>query len=251
MPTPINGTCPWSGKPTTPDALTLWQGETVGFCNPGCRDKFATATAHFEAAAAALPPPPTLLDLAGAQPSPARLAEAVLVVIDAQEEYRSGHLPLDGIAAASERLAALLARARAAGTPVIHVAHRGRAGGLFDPASGGAILAAARPEAGETVVEKGLPNAFADTGLQARIAATGRGKLLLAGFMTHMCVSSTARAALDLGLPVTVAADATATRPLPDPLGGARLSAASVQRAALAALADRFATMVRVEAVPA
>ncbi|MXP62550.1 isochorismatase family protein [Roseomonas sp. M0104] len=251
MPQPINETCPWSGKPVAPEALTRWQDEPVGFCDPGCRDKFAGATAHFEAALAALPPPPTLLGLAGVQPAPARLAEAVLVVIDAQEEYRSGHLPLEGIAAASERLAALLARARAAGTPVIHVAHRGRAGGLLDPAAGGAILEAARPEAGEAVIGKTLPNAFAGTDLQARIAATGRGKLLLAGFMTHMCVSSTARAALDLGLPATVAADATATRPLPDPLGGIRLPAAWVQRVALAALADRFAAVVPVEAVPA
>ncbi|MDJ0387582.1 isochorismatase family protein [Roseomonas sp. E05] len=252
MPKPINEACPWSGKPVVPEALTLWQEETVGFCNPGCRDKFAAAAAHFEAAATALPPPPTLLGLAGAQPVPARLGEAVLVVIDAQEEYRSGQLPLGGIEAAGARLAALLARARAAGAPVIHVAHRGRPGGLFDRAGrGGAFLEAARPEAGEAVVEKALPNAFAGTELRARIAGTGRGKLLLAGFMTHMCVSSTARAALDLGLPVTVAGDATATRALPDPLGGPRLPAAWVQRAALAALADRFAAVVPVEAVPA
>ena len=37
--------------------------------------------------------------------------------------------------------------------------------------------------------------------------------------MTNMCVSSTARAALDLGYKATVAADAAATRDLPDPMG--------------------------------
>ena len=63
--------------------------------------------------------------------------------------------------------------------------------------------------------------------------------------MTHMCVSSTARAAMDLGYRVTVAADGTATRALPDATGGAALTAAEVQRAALAALADRFAIVVR------
>ena len=55
--------------------------------------------------------------------------------------------------------------------------------------------------------------------------------------------STTARAALDLGLAVTIAADATATRALPDPLGGAPLPAAALQRASLAALADRFAVI--------
>ena len=47
----INETCPWSGKPVSPDSLTLYNGQVVGFCNPGCRDKFAKAVQHFEASA--------------------------------------------------------------------------------------------------------------------------------------------------------------------------------------------------------
>ncbi|KQT66007.1 MULTISPECIES: hypothetical protein [unclassified Aureimonas] len=46
----VNDTCPWSGKPVSPDSLTLYNGAVVGFCNPGCRDKFQTAVEHFEAA---------------------------------------------------------------------------------------------------------------------------------------------------------------------------------------------------------
>jgi hypothetical protein len=37
----VNETCPWSGKPIAADSLTRYQGAVVGFCNPGCRDKFA------------------------------------------------------------------------------------------------------------------------------------------------------------------------------------------------------------------
>ena len=48
----VNQTCPWSGKPVSADALTLYEGATVGFCNPGCRDKFEAAVRHFEAALA-------------------------------------------------------------------------------------------------------------------------------------------------------------------------------------------------------
>ena len=40
----VNETCPWSGKPIAADSLTLYRGFTVGFCNPGCRDKFDAAT---------------------------------------------------------------------------------------------------------------------------------------------------------------------------------------------------------------
>ena len=45
----INETCPWSGKPISGDSLTLYRGQVIGFCNPGCRDKFAKAVSDFEA----------------------------------------------------------------------------------------------------------------------------------------------------------------------------------------------------------
>lgn len=45
----INATCPWSGKPVSADSLTLYRGQVVGFCNPGCREKFEAATAAFDA----------------------------------------------------------------------------------------------------------------------------------------------------------------------------------------------------------
>ena len=37
----VNETCPWSGKPIAADSLTTYRDRVVGFCNPGCRDKFA------------------------------------------------------------------------------------------------------------------------------------------------------------------------------------------------------------------
>jgi nicotinamidase-related amidase len=194
----------------------------------------------------------TLLQLAGAKPSPAKLSEATVVIIDAQNEYVLGRLPLTGIDAALARIADLLAAARAAGAPVIHVAQRGRTGGLFDPESDNFKFAVqAAPKVGEQVVEKPLPNAFAKTDLDAKLQATGRKTLVIAGFMTHMCISATTRSALDHGYAVTVVADAAATRNLPDPLGGADLSAEHIHRTALAELADRFATVARVSDIKA
>ncbi len=69
--------------------------------------------------------------------------------------------------------------------------------------------------------------------------------------MTHMCISATARSALDHGYRAVVVGDATATRALPDALGGADIPAAEIHRAALAELADRFATVVRAAAIEA
>jgi nicotinamidase-related amidase len=193
----------------------------------------------------------TLLQMAGAEPKPAALSEAALVVIDAQREYVDGKLPLVGIDPALGALSRLLTRAREAGTPIIHIAHKGRRGGLFDrEAAGGAFADPARPLEGEVVIEKPLPNSFAKTNLEEVLRATGRGATILAGFMTHMCISSRARAAIDLGFSVTVAADATATRDLPDPLGGGEVPAAVIQRAALTELADRFACVAPVNSIP-
>ncbi|UPK32937.1 cysteine hydrolase [Bradyrhizobium sp. 186] len=193
--------------------------------------------------------PKTLLELAGADLNPPKLGESCLVLIDIQNEYRTGPLALPDAETAIAAAARLLARARQSGAAIIHVAHKGRAGGLFDrEAERGAIVASLAPLATETVIEKALPNAFAGTDLQARIATTGRKDIVLAGFMTHMCVSSTARAALDLGLRTTIAADACATRDLPDGRGGA-LAAKTIHEVALAELSDRFAIIARGDAL--
>lgn len=187
--------------------------------------------------------PKTLLQLAGADPRPARVAEATLLLIDMQNEYLDGPIAVDGADAAVAEAARLLAAARAAGAPVVHVAHRGRAGSLFDrDAPRGQIVDSLTPGPGETVIEKGLPNAFAGTTLAGALEAAGRKDLVIAGFMTHMCVSSTARAALDAGYRASVVASACGTRALPDVAGGV-VDAATLHRISLVALSDRFAVI--------
>jgi nicotinamidase-related amidase len=75
-------------------------------------------------------------------------------------------------------------------------------------------------------------------------------QLIVVGFMTHMCVSTTVRSALDHGYRCTVVAAACGTRDLPDGRGGV-IPAEVVHRANLAALADRFAKVVEtVEGIP-
>ena len=188
--------------------------------------------------------PKTLLEMAGVNPAPPALSDATVVVIDAQREYVDGKLPLQQVEPALAEIGKLLARARALRSPVIHIVHQGKAGGAFGPDTPGFEVASpATPAPGEAVVHKNLPNAFASTDLASRLAALKKPNVVLVGFMTHMCVEATARASIDLGFKATVIASATATRALPDPLSGAALSADEVQRNALAAIADRFATV--------
>jgi nicotinamidase-related amidase len=189
--------------------------------------------------------PKTLLEMAGVTPAPPPVDDSVLVLIDCQREYRDGALALPGVEAALDEAGRLLAFARDVGLPVIHVRHKGRPGGLFG--EGGPtfeICDAVDPAVGEMLIDKTLPNAFAGTTLDDHLKETGRKHLIVAGFMTHMCVSSTVRSAIDHGYLATVVADACATRDLPDAEGGV-IAAADLHRAELAALADRFATVLK------
>lgn len=186
----------------------------------------------------------TLLQMAGAPQQPAPLSASALVMIDCQCEYVNGTLTLPGVEPALAECAQVLARARAGGVPIVHVQHKGQPGGLFDPeATSFEIAGPAAPDQGEARVTKLLPNAFSGTELADILRGYGRKTVIFAGFMTHMCISSSVRAATDLGFGATVVGKACATRDLPDGTGGV-VSAEELHRATLAALADRFAIVV-------
>lgn len=97
-----------------------------------------------------------------------------------------------------------------------------------------------QPTAQDAVIAKATPSAFVATDLDAQLKKQGVTTLLVAGLMTHMCVSSTARDAVPLGYSVLIAGDATATRDLDDGAGGV-VDHRVLQRAALAGVADVFA----------
>jgi nicotinamidase-related amidase len=189
----------------------------------------------------------SLRSLAGLPAEPASLADSTLILIDCQNTYIKGVLELDGVQAALDEAAVLLDRARAAGIPIIHIQHDDGPGSLYDiHGESGAIVARVAPRNGEPVVVKNYPNSFVGTDLEERLRAGSAANLVIAGFMTHMCVNSTARGAFNLGFAPTVVAGATATRALP--LSGAGpdgvVPAPAVQLASLAALADLFAIVV-------
>lgn len=189
----------------------------------------------------------SLLDLMGAPMHPSPLAESVLVLIDIQREYLDGALPLDRVNEAAAEARRLLDLARRNGVPVIHVTHAEAAGGpIFNP-DGRFVdfLPAVVPGPGEPVLRKAFANAFIGTELDSQVRATRRSELIVAGNMTHLCVSATTRAAAEqYGYRVTVVADATATRDLPNPLGGV-IPAETVRQTALGELADGFAIVVK------
>lgn len=186
----------------------------------------------------------TLRDVVGLGNEPAGLSDAALIMIDCQNTYREGVLRLTGVEAAIIEAQRLLSMARDMKAPIFHIQHDAGAGSPYDPGTDlGAISAEVAPRAGEPVIVKNYPNAFVQTELEARLKALGIQKVILAGFMTHMCVNSTARGAFNLGYAPTIVARATATRPLPGP-AGEPISARAMQVASLAAIKDLFAVVV-------
>lgn len=188
--------------------------------------------------------PKTMFALTGRGHAPANLSNATLLIIDAQEEYRSGVLQLLGLDAALEEIAKLLAAARAQGSAIVHVKHLGIPDGLLDPRGPrGHHLPEAAPLPGELVIEKRMPNAFNGTDLHERLQALGHLDLIVCGFMTHSSISTTVRATKDYGYRCTVVDAACATRDLPAP-DGSVIAAAEVHRIEMIALGDNFATLV-------
>ena len=105
--------------------------------------------------------PKTLLEIAGATPTPARLGNAAVVVIDAQQEYVDGMLALPGVGPALAEIGRLLARARAASTPIIHIVHHGKPGGPFAPESAGAEIASRLPVISADAIDPASPGTAA------------------------------------------------------------------------------------------
>jgi nicotinamidase-related amidase len=132
----------------------------------------------------------TLRDLMGLGDVPAAFGQSTLIMIDCQNTYRHGVMQLDGVEDALAEAARLLARAREAGIPIFHIMHDAGEGSPYDVrAEIGQISELVAPVPGEPVIVKNYPNAFVGTDLDAQLRGAPGRELILAGFMTHMCVN--------------------------------------------------------------
>ncbi|MFE0255113.1 cysteine hydrolase family protein [Streptomyces sp. NPDC059010] len=182
--------------------------------------------------------------LNGLPDQPASLASATLIMVDYQNTYTQGVMELTGWRQALDAAAELLSATREAGGKVIHVVNDGGKGTPYDIRRPiGRIHDRVRPVRGERTVVKKVPNAFVNTELGRLVDQAGNENLVIAGFMTHMCVTFTAEGAFLRGNRPTVVADACATRPLPSVTGG--LSATQIHESALATIADLYGVVVR------
>jgi len=186
----------------------------------------------------------SLRDIVGLGQEPGQLHDSALIMIDLQNTYRRGVMRLHGVEPAIAEAAKLLEIARDLKVPVFHIQHDGGVGTPYDiHAEIGAIADEVAPISGEPVITKSYPNSFVQTDLDERLKAIGIQKIMLAGFMTHMCINSTAHGGFNLGYAPTVVASTTATRAL-EGTNGQVLTAQQVQDAAIASTRDLYAAIV-------
>ncbi|KAE8840856.1 hypothetical protein PTNB85_04255 [Pyrenophora teres f. teres] len=153
----------------------------------------------------------------------------------------SGALKVTNAAASGKVIADLLARYRKAGGKLIHIMHKEEAGSpVFTP---GTELAEefkeVKAQDGEETIWKLFPGAFEQTSLHETLQKWGIKKVVLTGYMAHVCVSTTAREAFQKGYEVILVEDAIGDRDIPGVQGD------EVTRVALAELGDVFGTVVK------
>lgn len=169
-----------------------------------------------------------------------------LLVIDVQNEYVTGRLPIryPDLSVSLPAIGRAMDAAHDAGIPVIVVqqdapetspafAHGGEGWALHD-----SIVR--RPRS--ALVTKTLPSAFAGTDLPAIVDELGIDTVAIAGYMTQNCDESTARDAAHRGLHVEFLSDATGAPELSNRAG--RVDARTLHETVLTVLESRFAAVV-------
>jgi nicotinamidase-related amidase len=167
---------------------------------------------------------------------------AALIVIDMQQGMRFESLPARNNPDAEAQLARLLDAWRNAGQPVVLVRHISRSPtSVFAPGQHGVQFQERfAPLADEHVVEKNVPDAFINTGLERWLHVRGIRRVVIAGVSTNNSVEASARTAGNLGFDTTVVADACFAFEKTD-FGATLRSAEQVHLMALANLDGEYA----------
>ena len=161
--------------------------------------------------------------------------ERALLVIDVQNEYFTGALPITHPAGHLETILRVMDES-AGKIPIVIIQHhfpqpdkpffqRGSDGWQLHPE------VAKRPR--DLLVEKTLPGSFTGTPLEDWLRERGIQTMAIAGYMTHMCCDTTARQAVHRGFAVEFLRDATGTLPLSNSAG--QVTAEELHRSILCA----------------
>ncbi|WP_165067728.1 cysteine hydrolase family protein [Paludisphaera rhizosphaerae] len=169
-----------------------------------------------------------------------------LLVIDVQNEYFTGKLPITHPVGHLERILKVMDAAEGK-LPVVVIQHEMEAGPIFRKGTSEWEL---HPEVAgrshDLLVAKTLPGSFTNTELEEWLRRKGVDTVTIAGYMTHMCCDTTARQAAHLGFKSEFLSDATGTLDLENAAG--RVTAEELQRSILCAQQQFLSEVLTTEA---
>jgi len=168
-----------------------------------------------------------------------------LLVIDVQNEYFTGLLPVCYPPETLPNVLQAVAAAQASGIAVVVVQHTlttPQAKAFVRHSEGWELCDAIKELQSDHYVEKNFPSAFVGTDLESWLRAEGIDTVVISGYMTQFCCDTTARYAYHLGFNVEFLSDATATLAFENSAG--KVSAEELHRAILVVQAARFSTVM-------
>jgi nicotinamidase-related amidase len=170
--------------------------------------------------------------------------QRALLVIDVQDEYFHGGLPVSHPAGSLDNILAAMDAAREQDVAVVVVRHTSPPGsGFFQVGSPQWNLlpqVAERPR--DLLLDKNLPGSFTGTSLEDWLRQRGINEIAICGYMTQMCCDTTSRQAFHRGFAVQFLSDATGTLDIKNDAGS--VSAEELHRAILVTQAMRFAKVL-------
>ncbi len=170
--------------------------------------------------------------------------EAVLV-IDVQNEYFTGNLPVTYPEGSLENIFSIMDAARDHHIPIVVIRHSNAApeAKTFRIGTHGCeLLDEIKNRPFDVLIEKTLPCSFTGTGLDPWLVEHGITKVTIVGYMTQMCCDTTARQAFHRGYAVQFISDATGTLDITNTAG--TVTAEELHRAICVTQAMRFSTVM-------
>jgi nicotinamidase-related amidase len=168
-----------------------------------------------------------------------------LLVIDVQNEYFTGRLPVTFPEGSLESILKAMDHAAREGIPVVVIQHTAPSNDspTFRKGSDGWML---HPEVEkrkhDILIEKHLPGSFTGTELERWLLDQGIERVAVCGYMAQMCCDTTARQAFHLGFGVDFLSDATGTLSIQNSAGS--ISDRDLHRAVLVTQAMRFSNVM-------
>jgi nicotinamidase-related amidase len=169
----------------------------------------------------------------------------VLLVIDVQNEYFSGKLPVTYPPESLENILKVMSAARVNGIPVIIIQHTSTAENaetFVKGTPGWELLPEVSNQPYTHLMEKNLPGSFTGTDLESWLRENNIDTVTISGYMTQMCCDTTARQAFHRGFKVEFLSDATGTLKISNYAGN--VTAQELHSAVLVTQAMRFSNVV-------